>query len=235
MGLLRRARPDRDGAKLEMTALPAEGLRLGPGPEDQLHPLGGALTRLVRVEAEGQILPGDAAQHPDHQPARHQIVEHRELLGDLHRVALRHDRAEHRDLDLLRVRRQMRGRDDRAGCEALRRVVMLGDAEPVETERLDVLQPLDHAAIGLRPGFAVVGIGRHRPFGRQLPRRKVARGLEIRDLHGCEPRVVKPRECAAGPSRQRARASASSGRYRARRGSGKQGRARRPRPPRGTV
>src|SRR5208282_6876031 len=50
MGLLRGTRPDRDGAEMEMTALPAEGLRLGPRLEDQLHPLGGALPRLGRVE-----------------------------------------------------------------------------------------------------------------------------------------------------------------------------------------
>jgi len=62
MGLLQRARPDRDGAELEMTTLPAEGLRLGPGFEDQLHPLGGALARLRRVETVAQVLAGCAAQ-----------------------------------------------------------------------------------------------------------------------------------------------------------------------------
>jgi hypothetical protein len=66
MGLLQRARPDRDRAELEMTALPAERLRLRPRSEDQLHSLGGSLPRLRWVEAVGQVLARDTAQQPDH-------------------------------------------------------------------------------------------------------------------------------------------------------------------------
>src|SRR5262249_51144655 len=58
MRLLQRARPDRDRAELVMTALPAEGLRLGPRLEDQLHPFGGSLPRLGRIEPVGQVLLG---------------------------------------------------------------------------------------------------------------------------------------------------------------------------------
>jgi hypothetical protein len=132
----------------------------------QLHTLGGAFARLDRVETVGQVLAGDAAQQPDHQAAGHKIVEHRQFLGDLHRVALRDDRAKHRDLDVLRVGRQMRRRNHRGRGQALWRVVVLGDANPVEAERLDILHPFDHAAIGLCSSFAVIGVGRHRPFGR---------------------------------------------------------------------
>ena len=84
-----------------MAALPAKGLRLGPCLEDQLHALGGAFARLGRVEAKGQIFVGRPAQQPDDEAPLRQIVEHREFLGDLHRVALRDDRAEHGDLYLL--------------------------------------------------------------------------------------------------------------------------------------
>ena len=47
--------------------------------------------------------------------------------------------------------------------------------------------------------------------------------------------AVTPRECAAIPFRQKARAIASAARYRERPGSGRRDRARRRRPPRGTV
>src|SRR6202044_1752718 len=67
--LLQRARPDRDGAILEITALPAEWLRLAPRFEDQLHPLVGLFTALGRVEIEAEIFVGRAAQQPDDEPA----------------------------------------------------------------------------------------------------------------------------------------------------------------------
>src|SRR3984893_9058465 len=69
-----------------MAALPAEGLRLGPRLEDQLHALGGALARLRWVEAEGQIFVGRPAQQPDDEATLRQIVEHCQFLGDLHRL-----------------------------------------------------------------------------------------------------------------------------------------------------
>src|ERR1700723_2528695 len=51
---LRRARPDGHCAILEMPALPAERLRLGPRLEDQLHPLLGAVPRLLWIEGISQ-------------------------------------------------------------------------------------------------------------------------------------------------------------------------------------
>ena len=232
MRLLQRARPDRDRAELEMTALPAEGLRLGPGFEDQLHRFGGALARFGRVETVGQILAGDATQQPDPQAPRHQIVEHRQVLGDLHRVALRDDGPEDRDFDFLRMGREVGGRDGRGRGQTMRGIMMLRDTDPVEPQALGKLHPFDHTPIGLHSGVAVIGVRRHRPFCRQPVRRAVMRGLEERDFHGQVSLAVRPRECAAIPFRQRVRATASSGRCRERRGSEKRGRARRPRPPR---
>jgi len=81
----------------------------------------------------------------------------------------------------------MRRRDDRGRRQAMRGIVVLGDADPVKAERLDVLEPLDHPAIGLRAGFTVIGIGRHRPLGGQFARRKVMGGLKIRDFHPEDP------------------------------------------------
>jgi hypothetical protein len=149
-----------------MPALPAERLRLRPRLEDQLHPFVGALARLGRIQVVGQRLVRRAAQETDDQaPLRHRI-EHRDLFGHAHRIALRHDRTEQCDLDLLQVGGQERRGDDRRRGQDPRRVVMLGDADPVEAEILDELEPLDHAAIGASAGLGVVDAGRHRPFRR---------------------------------------------------------------------
>src|SRR6516162_2873814 len=62
MRVLQWPRPNRDRAELVMTTLPAKGLRLGPGFEDQLHRLGRTLTCFGRIETVAQVLARDAAQ-----------------------------------------------------------------------------------------------------------------------------------------------------------------------------
>src|SRR5262245_32461959 len=88
MRLLYRPRPHRDHAEPEVTPLPAKGLWLRPRFEDQIHCLGRALARFRRVETVAQVLAGNAAQQPNYQPAFRQGVQHRQFLGDLHRIAL---------------------------------------------------------------------------------------------------------------------------------------------------
>src|SRR5262249_22999774 len=61
---------------------------------------------------------------------------------------------------------------------------MLGDADPVEAERLDELEPLDHPTIGAGARVGIVDAGGHRPLRRQRLRGLVADGFEERDLHG---------------------------------------------------
>src|SRR6516165_2385187 len=65
----------------------------------------------------------------------------------------------------------------------MRRIVVLGDADPVEPQLLDIPAALDHAAKGAQARLAVVRAGRHRPLPRQVGRRVVAAVFEIRDLH----------------------------------------------------
>src|SRR6516225_523569 len=89
--------------------------------------------------------------------------------------------------------------------------MVLGDADPVEPQLLDIPAALDHAAKGAQARLAVVDTGRHRPFPRQVRGRVVAAGFEIRDLHfgvsplsgyGCRynPRA-RQRRAAAPPAR----------------------------------
>jgi hypothetical protein len=74
----------------------------------------------------------------------------------------------------------------------MRRIMVLGHADPVKTEFLDVLEPFTHPAIGVHSCFAVIGIGRHRPFCRQSARRTIMCGLEKRDFQGPAAEVVIP-------------------------------------------
>src|SRR5499426_3380376 len=61
---------------------------------------------------------------------------------------------------------------------------MLGDADPVEAERLDELEPLDHPTIGAGARVGIVDAGGHRPLRRQRLRGLVTDRFEERDLHG---------------------------------------------------
>src|SRR5215472_6413245 len=61
--------------------------------------------------------------------------------------------------------------------------MMLGDADPVEPQFLDIPAALDHAVKGAQTRLAVIGAGGHRPLPREVRGRIVAAGFEIRDLH----------------------------------------------------
>src|SRR5437867_1392834 len=61
--------------------------------------------------------------------------------------------------------------------------MMLGHAHPVEADRFDVPEPLDHLVVGAGAGVAIVGAGSHRPLVWQRLGWPVAHGLEERDLH----------------------------------------------------
>jgi hypothetical protein len=162
-----------------MTALPAKGLRFGPGFEYQLHRLGGALPRLRRVEVEGQDFVCGPAQHPKNEASIRQGVEHRHLLGNLHRVALRDNRAQDRDLYFLRLSGNVRPGNRDIGSQDSWRVMVLGQADPVETQLLDMAHPVDHALIGFGTGFGIISPGRYRPLRRNRRRHLVTRSFKI--------------------------------------------------------
>src|ERR1700737_5232825 len=85
--------------------------------------------------------------------------------------------------------------------------MVLGDADPVKPQFLDVPAALDHAAKGAQACLAVVGAGRHRPLPRQVRGCVVATGFEIRDLHlGASP--FSGYGCRYSPRARRRRAVA---------------------------
>ena len=171
MGLLQRARPDGDGPVLEVAALPAERLRFGPRLEDQLHALVGALPRLLRVEVVGHRLVGRPPQESHDQAPLGQGVEHRQLLGHAHRIAVRDDGAEQGDRDPLQAGRDValpRRSGRESGCAESSGARTRSPSRSRSPRRTGAARSCPG-----RPGagLAVVHPGRHRPLGRQGPGR----------------------------------------------------------------
>ena len=162
-----------------MPALPTERLRLGPGFQDQFHPLIGALSGFLGIEVVGQRFIGCAAQQSDDQAPAGHGVEHRQLLGQADRIGVRNDRAEQGDLDLVNPRREVSGGHRRRGGQDARGIMMLRQADPVEAELFDQRDALHHAAINIGAGVDVVNAGGHRPNTRHRVGRSVAAGFEI--------------------------------------------------------
>src|ERR1700761_4444561 len=92
--------------------------------------------------------------------------------------------------------------------------MVLGEADPIEAQRLDEFHPLDHAAKRLATDCGIV-VGRwHRPFARQVWRGRVAAGFEVRDFHRCLPRlaiIFCPVACPTQAASQRMASDASRG------------------------
>ena len=69
-----------------MVAVKGEGTGLRPGPDDQIVRLVESLVREIGVGARRVIFRADAAHKARDDAALRQIVEHRELFGDVDRV-----------------------------------------------------------------------------------------------------------------------------------------------------
>src|SRR5205814_373357 len=117
--------PDGDAAILEMTALPAEWLTLGPGAEDELPALFEAAAGLGRVDVVDEVLVRRAADEPGDETAAGQVVDHGELFSDAQRVAERHKGAQDRDSGALDALAQRRGLDGDVGGQAEGREMVL--------------------------------------------------------------------------------------------------------------
>ena len=124
--------PHRDVAEPVVPAFPAERFGLGEAGLHEQRAFLVALTRLPRIRAVGEVLVRRAAQHRDAQPSVEEVVEHRVLLGDPHRVVQRQVGAHHPDLCVLEALSGERGEEHRVGRQLLRRVVMLGEVQRIE-------------------------------------------------------------------------------------------------------
>src|SRR5215470_15280662 len=182
--LLQRARPDRDVAVLEMTALPDERIGLRPGFQDQLHAFCGFGPCLFGFDIIDQILIRRPPQEPHHKATLRQVIEHGELLGYAHWIVQRDDRAEHGDLHIVQVRCYVRCHHDGRWGENPSTVVVLGKAHPVEAEFVNKLQPFDRTLEGLYTHLRIVKPRRHGPLRRHFLGRDVSYGFKKRCLHG---------------------------------------------------
>jgi hypothetical protein len=122
---------------MEMPSLPAEGLRFLPGTQDQLHAIVGALARFLRMEVVGQRFVGGAAQHA-HIRRPSAIVSSIAISSASNTGVLCGTIGpRQRNFDVVHVRGDVgRGDRQRRGQDA-RRIMVLGDADPVEPQFLD--------------------------------------------------------------------------------------------------
>ena len=154
-------RPDRDVLVGPELALVGE-LRLGPGLEDDLDRLLEARPRFRHRHAIDVVFARHAAGEAGQDaPARHGVG-HRQLLGDAERIVQRHQIAEHQELQLLGPLRADRRHHVRRVHHAVRRGVVLVQADAVEAELVHLLPGLQMLFVGPRRDLAIVVIERQR-------------------------------------------------------------------------
>ena len=157
--LLQGPRPGVDVRQVEVLAVPGERAGLGPRLEDEIVRLPEAVARRARIDPVGVVLvPRAADETGDDPPAGHH-VEHRDLLGDTHRVPVQRQRVpDHADPDAVRLRHEVGGHDVRARHRPVRRLVVLVDEHAVVAEPLRqgvelqvlVVEPVPHLRVVVR-------------------------------------------------------------------------------------
>ena len=137
-------------------ALPVHHV-LAPQPVQQVVVLQRERQPLADVLAEPRVDRGGvaAADHQVH-PALGQVLEHRVLLGDPHRVVGRDQRGRRGDDEALGRRRDVGQQGGRRAAEE-GRVVVLADGEHVHADFLGLLRDLHHRVDALRLARRVVG------------------------------------------------------------------------------
>jgi hypothetical protein len=100
MRLLQRPGPDRDAVVVEVLAVPVEGLVRRPRLDDQVPGFAEPLARIRQQRAEREVFLGHPADEAGDDAAARHAVEHGDLLGQPHRVAVQRGQvAEDADLD----------------------------------------------------------------------------------------------------------------------------------------
>ena len=134
-----------------------------------------------RIGHRGMIFAADAAHEPGDEPAFHQVVDHREFLGDDQRVIDDRQRpADHADGGLFQAPRQRAGQHVGRRHHAVGGLVMFVDADPVEAELVGEFQFVQIAVVKLRALFRIViGVGQGDP-GRLVMLQKIGVDILVR-------------------------------------------------------
>ena len=165
MRMLHRARPQRDVAIRPVFALVGEDV-LGPGAGDDLVGFLEARARFRECDIVHLVFARNAAGKPGDQPPVGQAVEHRQFFRQAQRLVQRQQVAV--DQQSYPLGALCGGGRHQVGRvhQAVRRAMVLVEAETVVAESIDFL-----------PGIEVLGIGAHRHIGPEVPR-----GQRIRQL-----------------------------------------------------
>ena len=162
MRLLERLRPQVDVAQLGVLAVEREDVLGLPRLENQIVSLVVLLAnrRGNFAVAEVGIHRGADREAGDQAPARNH-VEHREFLGDANRRIVKRDRvAEHHQVGVARAPREGGRHDIRRRHQAVRILMMLVDAEPVEAHRVGILELIEVVVVEAMTDFGIVQIAR---------------------------------------------------------------------------
>ena len=155
------AGPDRDVLVGPELALVGE-LRLGPGLHDDLDRLLEARTQFRHRHAVDVVFARHAAGEAGQDAPARNGIGHRQFLGDAQRIVQRHQVAEHQELQLLGPLSADRRHHVRRVHHAVRRGVVLVQADAVEAELVHLLPGLQMLIVGPRRDLAIVMIERQR-------------------------------------------------------------------------
>jgi hypothetical protein len=173
-----------------MLALEREWAGLGPGLHDQVVRLLEALVGEERIDAGRMVFVADAAHETGDDAAARQVVEHRELFGDVNRVVHQRQRAaDDGDLGLAGARDQV-GRDQIwRRHQAVGGLVVLVHRDDVEAELLRVDQLVDVGLVFVGALLWIVQrVRQHHPSGAMLMalghvERAIGHQVEKGELH----------------------------------------------------
>ena len=161
MRLLIRPRPDRDVLELPELAVVRE-LRLLPRLHDDLDRLLEARARFRHRHVVDVVFARHAAGEAGQDAAARDAVRHRQLLGDAQRIVDRQQVAEDQELELLGALRRRRRHHVRRVHHAVRRGVVLVQADAVEAELVHLLPGFEVLCIGARADLRIEMIARQR-------------------------------------------------------------------------
>ena len=142
-----------------------------------------AAASLGGIDAVHLVLVGGAAQESHDEAAVGEVVQQGEFLGGSDGVVQRHQGAEHGDFDRLAAFGDGGGHHRRRAGDDSPRVMVLGEADPLEPHLLGELAFLHAVLVALHGGFGIAVAGRSGPGGREVAAVSVAHRAQVRCFH----------------------------------------------------